>query len=192
MITAVRITAGIILCAVGITGGVYSIRTARAQTIYHSVKYGRLTNAVPDMVIKACEKSYRLYPHNYDLCIQANLRLWPAISDSDRRDKDGSLELIESWCDRGLRLNFNHRTLRCTKASLISRRSASEAADYWDRFIDSQFWNSANLVDRVRFYTGAGRLAEASETVKLLKGHPGHKEASDILRKAWAAEMRIP
>jgi len=185
----IRIAVGVFLCAAGIIGGIYSIRTARAQHIYHSVRYGQLSDVSSDAVLKQCEKSYKLYPYSYDLSIQACLKMWPGLSSENSSESKAAAASIELWCDRGLGQNPYHRTLNQTKADMISLRSSADAADYWMGFIDNQFWNTKNIALLVKYYSQAGRLAEASEFLDLLKGHSKYKEASASLRKAWAAEM---
>jgi hypothetical protein len=186
----IRVATGIVLCAAGIMGGVYSIRTSRAQSIYYSVKYGSLTNAAPDVVLNLCEDSFRLYPHSHDLSIQACLKMWSALSSENESEAETAINSIQLWSDRGMQQNRYHRTLNQIKADMISLESTRDAADYWMGFVDNQFWSSRNIALLVKYYARAGRLAEASELLELLKGHAKYKEAETALHEAWAIEMR--
>lgn len=190
---AVRISVGAILVAVGLLGAVYSVRAARSSQIYHTVKYGAFSDAdTPTMAVAdACETAFTLYPHNYYLSIEATRRLWPARGVTPA-ERTAALGMVEEWCDRGLVQNPYPWQLRRTKARLLGQESPAAAADYWEQFVEWQFWNPLNLQVLVEYYARAGRLAEASELLPLLEGRPGYGEAAAALRAGWAAEMAWP
>ncbi len=132
-----RISAGIVLCLLGILGCIYSIRVARAQKLYYSVKYGSLTTADPYVIKTACDEAYNLYPHNYNLCNQASSTLWSLITASEADKRESAINLVELWSKRGLIANPYCLALRYRKAELLSLSSANEAADYWKEFTDT-------------------------------------------------------
>ncbi len=187
----IRISAGLVICLIGIFGCVYSIRVAKAQRLYFQVEYGTLTNATPTVIESTCTTAYDLYPHNYKLSARASRTLWHLASSSKTEQKQNIVDQVELWCDRGLAENKYDLSLRYRKAELIYLSSASDAADYWKEFVDWQYWSSQNLSFLVRYYARAGRLVEATEILSLLKGHPDYTKASSFLRKAWAKEMNF-
>ena len=189
MYRSIRILAGILLSVLGLFGSVYGIRVAKAQKLYYDATYGSMTNATASVFDEICNESFALYPHNYNLCIQAFRKQWNLIYSTNAVEKETALELVELWCERGLEKNQYHATLQNTKSELI--QSPRDAAEYWENFVNLQFWNSRNLGLLVKYYALAGRLAEASEILILLKGHPEQKKAADDLRKAWATEMNF-
>jgi len=191
---AIRISLGAVLVGVGLLGALYSVRVAHASQIYRVVKYGALseTNASAVAVAEACEAAFALYPHNYYLSIEAARRLWPARGVASV-ERNAGLQMVETWCGRGLAQNPYPWQLRRTKARLLGLESPVAAADYWEQFVEWQYWKPLNLQILVEYYARAGRLAEASELLPLLEGHPGnHAKAAAALRRGWAAEMARP
>ena len=183
--------AGVVLCAGGVFAFYYSIRTARSQQIYYSLKYGAGSAAMSlEQASGAAEKARRLYPYNYELPIYICSRYLPQIRHSSA-DRDVT-DLVRRQCDYGLSLNPYPRVLRYTKALLLADASPAEAADYWTGFVDWQFWSSRNLAILVGLYARAGRLAEASEFLGLLKGRPEYAKAAAALKQAFRREMRAP
>ena len=181
---------GLLLCLAGVAAAVYSVRAARAQCIYYSVKYGRGSQASIAEIASRSEISNRLYSHNYELAAQM-CRNYLHSRDSVLSSDDGAA-LAELWCRRGLAMDPYQRVLRYTEAVLLARKSPSEAACAWEKFVDWQYWSSLNLSALVQFYAQAGRLAEAGEVLSLLKGHPGYAKAAAAFKHAWASEMRAP
>jgi len=187
---AIRVTIGIGLIALAFLATIYSVRVARSQRIYHTVKYGDLSEAAPAAVHEALDAAFSLYPHNYHLCIEATARLWPAggLSSGER---SAALAQVEQWCDRGLAENPHPWELRRMKTRLLAETSPDAAADYWREYVEWQFWVPHNLRILVECYARAGRLVEAAEILPLLEGYAGqHARASAALRRGWAAEMR--
>lgn len=188
---AISISTGVLLIILGLFGAVYSIRTACAQKIYHSVKYGSLTNASSKIIEDNCIKANNLYSHNYNLCNIAAKLLWTQALKSSADNKRNLIKLVGQWCDKGLEENYYDLSLRYRKTELIALSSKTEAADYWKLYSDWNFWNAQSLSLLVKYYAKAGRLVEATEVLSLLKGHPDYAVAAAYLHNAWAKEMNF-
>ena len=184
---------GAVLVLVGLLGALYSVRAALSLQLYHAVKYGSLSgaDASPQAVAEACEDAQTLYPHNYYLSMEVAGRFWPERN-VELSEREAALDVVEQWCDLGLAQNPYPWKLRRAKARLLGQESPDAAADYWQEFVDWQFWKPLNLQILVEYYARAGRLAEASELLPLLEGRPGHDKAAAALRRGWAAEMARP
>lgn len=186
---SIRIVIGSVLFVLGVWGTLYSIQVAHAHWGYYAVKYGALSTAPQEVTSSACEASFARYPHNYFLAHHAIERFWPEQSDPNSSNE---FALVEQWCERGLEQNYFHWYPRQVKAMLLARDSTRAAAEYWEQFVEWQFWSPRNLEFLVESYANAGRLAEASETLSILQGHAGHSRAKAVLQRAWAREMRAP
>jgi hypothetical protein len=173
------VMAGLMLVFAGVFGIIYSLRVARSQSLYHSIKYGTFSDAGPAEVADLCAAAHEIYPQNYYLCIEAVDRLWGS-------DAAGAA----LWCERGLALNPYHRVLRRANTQLLAKESPADAADYWSEFVDWQFWSARNQAFLVECLAKAGRLAEAAEHLTLIKGREGYDRAEAALKRAWAAEMK--
>ncbi len=184
-----RIFAGSGVVLISLLGFIYCIRLTHAQKLYYDVEYGSLSKAAPYLIAEACKTAHNLYHHNYNLCNRAAATYWGQVSTTDCKKHSAVIDKTEHWCERGLSENRYKMSLRYRKAELLSLISANDAADYWEGFVDWQFWSSQNLSILVKYYARAGRLVEATEVLSLLKGHPDYQKASSYLRKAWAKEM---
>ena len=186
----VRTMLGLTLAVLGCFSVCYGIRVARAQVLYHAIKYGQQAQADPELISTKAEKAYALYPHNYFLCLYVAEQFWPKSSGPEADISADAVERFDRWYERGLTLNPYHWRLHRAKTRSLSLTSADAAADYWAQFVDWQFWSPANLSFLVTCYARSGRFVEAAETLSLLKGYPGHyARAAAALRTAWAAEM---
>ena len=187
-----RVASGLVLVVLGTFAVLYSMRVAKAQRIYYAVKYGAFSDAVPNVIASRCEAAHALYPHHYFLCIHAVGRLLPVAYKAEQGERDAALLYVNQWCERGLALNPYHWRLHRAKTRLCAEESPKAAAEYWEAFVDWQFWSPENLAFLVKCYARAGRFAEASETLSLIEGRPEHRSASAVWRAALAADMRPP
>ncbi|MBT3193560.1 MAG: hypothetical protein HN341_13500 [Verrucomicrobia bacterium] len=188
---AARFACAGLLTAAGILGTLYSIRAAKAHQRYHAITYGKLAEASTDRMASEWDRAHALYPHNYFLCIKAVEGLWTAAFSDGEIDGSSAMEQFDRWCARGIELNPHHWKLHRAVTLRLAPESPKAAADYWEQFVEWQFWSPRNLCLLVECYARAGRLAEASETLELLEGRETHARAAAALQRAWARELSV-
>lgn len=162
--TGFRFLAGPLVLLVSFAGIVHGVRASLAQNIYFQARYGALKNSGSELMLKACERSYQLYPFNYHLCsIATDVTFVEADSTSDPAIRDRLLLSSGKWCDRGLALNAYSRELNLRKAGLLGagKGGAAKAAAHWARYTDWQYWNPVNHYILGQMYIWAGELGKA-------------------------------
>jgi hypothetical protein len=180
-----------ILLLVAASGLIHGVRTARAQCLYFGAKYGPAREDVPGILTR-CADAHRLYPFNYFAAIWAAEKAYYSRGAAGPEQEAERLEAAQQWCDLGLHLNPHKSQLRLLKTRLLQRDSPRQAARYWERYVDWQFWNPHNHAVLVELYARAGEFERAMATIQRLKGRPHHDEAKRHLEEAWAREMGAP
>jgi hypothetical protein len=183
-----RTAAGAALAALGLFGVVHAARASAAQALYHRARHGAASGDLP-RGLRLAERAYRFYPYHYYLCIWACRSAYEAAAAAGASDAEGWRAAAGRWCERGLALNPYKRQLRLIRARIIARASPADAARYWEEYLSWHFWDQENHVAMVEFYAKAGRLHEAMEQLKWLKGADAEARARAALRRVWQAEM---
>jgi hypothetical protein len=126
----------------------------------------------------------RLYPHNYELS--------DYFCHTCLENRPVDVDLLKSWCKRGMEQNPYRWIFRYTRAELLARDNPAAAVAYWKEILDWQFWSTRNLNVMVKLCAKADELEEAAEYLALLKGRKNYKKAAAALRQAWLRDMQAP
>ena len=169
--TVLRFLAGPLVLLVSIAGIIHGIHACLAQNLYFRVRYGVLKESDAESILAACERSYQLYPFNYNLCsIATDVAFLEADRASDQVLRGRLLSDSGKWCERGLALNTYSRDLNLRKAGLLGAGGggASKAAAHWERYTDWQYWNPVNHYILGQMYIWAGELEKAKRCAVLV------------------------
>jgi len=169
--TGLRFLVGPLGVLLSLAGIVHGVHAGLAQSIYFQIRYGALTKSGTDLMLNACERSYKLYPYNYHLCsIATDFTFLEADRTSDPAIRDGLLSSSGKWCDRGLALDVYSRELNLRKAGLLGagKGGASKAAAHWERYTDWQYWNPVNHYILGQMYIWAGEFEKAKRCATLV------------------------
>jgi hypothetical protein len=188
---AILTTCGVLLFAVSVAGIPYACRAACAQLLYSRAKLGSVKDDT-GAVLSSCETANRLYRPNYYFCL---LAAEGAFRSGVRPDKTIDVRLLERaryWCDVGLGHNPYNSELRRMKAWLLASVSPADAARYWERYVDWDFWVPVNHALLVELYAQAGEIEKAFDSLRLIKDSPYYEEARRKLSEAWKKETSLP
>lgn len=184
-----KLIVGVLLIAVGCIGSLHASRAAISAWDYYRAHYAAGA-AEPEAVLRICERAYRNYPSNHWLC------LWAADVAFQDRDSGSEehwrrcLDETELWAMRGLRCNPYDARLRQMKARLMVRRGPSEAAAYWRSYLDWSFWSPEHHFVMLQLCLAANDFEGALESLQWLKDSPKAAEGRDLVREAWAWEIK--
>ena len=182
---------GTLLLLTSVTGIVYASRVALAQGIYGWAKYMTPVADYGD-VLDLSELALSIYSENYYACIFAAETAYFSSFKLPDKDAAGNISKSLEWCDRGLQSNSFRMQLHRLKTYLMARHSLSEAAKYWEKCTDWQFWEPANHALLVELYAQTGQYEKAVDSLMLIKQSSYYAEASRKLNDAWKKEKDFP
>lgn len=186
----IGVLGGVLLSAVSAYGIVHGTRAGLAQSIYHEVKFAKDAEMHDPLAVSMrCNNAHRLYPHNYFFCIWIAEKAYYNRFGPDGREIQEYLRATQHWCDTGLELNFYNSQLRLLKTRLLKRESVSDAVEYWEKYVDWQFWEPYNHAMLVELYAASGDFGKAMESLTWVKGSRHYSHASRKLHEAWQKEM---
>ena len=169
-----RISGGLLLL-LGCFGLWYALRVAKAQILYHRIKFREPAISLVDAA-EVAERSHQLYPHNYHLSQWLAEKAWYEHTDAN---------LAMQWLPRGLRQNPYRLEMRWLETVLVGREDPEEAARMWEAYSDEVFWNRWVLAGRVYWLAYAGRVEEAEHYMQILQRIGGdHSWAEQALAAA--------
>ena len=169
--TVLRFLAGPLVLLASIAGIIHGIHATLAQNLYFQVRYGVLKVSGTERILETCERSYQLYPLNYNLCsIATDVAFLEADRALDQVSRDRLLSDSGKWCERGLALNTYSRDLNLRKAGLLGAGGggAAKAVEHWERYTDWQYWNPENHYILGQMYVWAGELEKAKRCAVLV------------------------
>jgi len=184
---AILLLCGAALASLSLLGMWHGARAALAFAGYHHARYSSARSAIPREVSVRCSAAYRLYPHNYYFCVWTAEKLY---YEGDAAGADA--EAVRVWCDRGLDLNPHKRQLQLLKAHLLAEESPALAVEWWERYLDWQFWEPFNHVAMVHFCAQAGDFAKGREALRWASPSPHYEEARKAFQEAWQRELTAP
>ena len=183
---------GSLLLLLAVVGVAHGFRASMSYAGYHSVRYGSQAKQPDAMVVaKICRRANRYYPHNYFMNIMAGEKCWYAEANGTVT-REALVEEARWWCDEGLSQNYFSSQLRKLKTNLLELESPVAAADYWEEYVDWDFWNPDHHADLVRLQVKAGDFDKAARSLLWVEGEPRYAEASAYLREAWKGEQEPP
>ena len=181
---ALQLGCGLLLIAIAVFGGVQAVRAGWAQHLYWRVKYGDQRGDV-DAILRKGSVAHGVYPYNHNLCMWvAEHALSRAASVGTPAGTDDPYALVQEWCERGLSLNPYPRRMRFIKMYLIRRISPEEALQYWNEYVEWQFWEPYNHAVLVDLYAACGQLVEAEDSLRWVEGSPHFPAAKQRLAQA--------
>lgn len=183
-----RAAAGTLLLGISLVGVVHGTRAALAHVMYFDAKYGS-AKTFPAGILRRYAQAHALYRFNYRFSTWAGET---ADAESRAGDAARSGDAARRCCEAGLAQNPHHGPLRLLKTRLLERESPAEAARYWERYVDWQYWNPQNHAILVELYARAGDFDRAAKSLALIRKTRWHEAASRRLRAAWAQEMKPP
>jgi hypothetical protein len=184
-----RICAGVVLAVLAGYGVFYSACSALAYRWYHHAKYGASARD-PNAIFRLCEAAHRLYPHNYYFSAWTAEQAYHGRANVTAVEAQRRLGIARYWCSIGLAENRFNSQLRLLKARLLQSESPAKAAEYWQTYVQWQFWDPYNHAVLVEFFVANGDLERAAEALKWVKGSPWYDWAAGLLREAWKQEWR--
>lgn len=170
------------LAVVSVALAVHGVRAAAAHVIACRTRYGGTAGKRPADLDRACDEATRLYPHNYYFCAWTAQRAFDA----------GAFDTARKWCDRGLAMNSFKRRLNVLKAELLLRDSPRDAAAWWARYLEWDFWDPYNQYLAVYFHAAAGEWDAARASLRWTRHSDYYSAAEDAFREAWLKEMAAP
>jgi len=185
----IQCVAGVALLAVAGYGICYGIQASIAQALYHEAKYGGVKDDA-GLVLNRCEEAYRLYPCNYYFCIWTAEKAYYRSFGVEKNEARKLLAAAERWCDAGLELNFCNSQLRLLKTRLIERKSVPDAINYWQAYVEWQFWEPYNHAVLADLYVKSGQFEKASDSLQWVKGSKYYPETAKKLKDAWYKDMK--
>ncbi|MBN1557228.1 MAG: hypothetical protein JW951_03685 [Lentisphaerae bacterium] len=181
---------GAVLAALSLYGAVYGVRAGRAQCLYCAARFAAGPEAAFDRTAAACERAYRLYPHQYAFSILAAERAYFDVPEAERTPT--RLEAARRWCERGLAQNPHKRRLHLLKAYLLARENPAAGAAWWATYTDRRFWDPFNHSVMAELWAAAGEYRKARESLRWTEGTPYYKETRALIREAWRREAAGP
>lgn len=185
---AARFAAGLLLVALAVAGVPYSLRASQSQWLYYRAKYGDWRQD-HTRAIAAAQRAHQLYPWNYNLCIWAAESAYYGAWDAALGDRAASVQLAQTWCDRGLALNTYKSPLRLLEVWLTAHTALPEAIRKWEAYVDWHFWEPYNHAVLVDLYSRNGQYEQALASLAFVNDPRLEQEARGKLRAAWAAEI---
>ena len=119
-----------------------------------------------------------MYPYNYYFCIWTAEKAYYTSFEVDNKEALRRLNIAQRWCNAGLGLNAYNSQLRRLKTHLLEKKSPSEAADYWKKYVEWQFWEPYNHAVLAELY------AETGDFDKAFRGNPDDidKSGDNLIR----------
>jgi len=185
------IYSGILLLALSVYGIFHASRVVLAQNLYSRAKYGT-PSVASQTILDLCGKASRLYGHNYYVCILAAEAAYYEGLITTAGDASKHITEAQKWCDKGLELNCYRMPLRRLKAFLLARTSPADAAHYWEKFVDWQYWEPSNHALLVELYALSGQYEKAVDSLALIKDTSDYQAAGMKLNEAWKKEKDFP
>jgi hypothetical protein len=183
-----RLLGACLLLSVSVWGIAQGTRAGLSQVLYASAKYGAACRRDSAAALRRCEQAYQFYPHSYFLCEFAAERAY-----ADRAAGDTSWTgIVERWCDRGLAANPHARRIRELAARALSVESPQAAVEYWQRYVDWDFWRPDCHAVMLELRLKAGDFSGAMESLRWLEGSPYHDWGRRRIRRAWTLEGKPP
>ena len=182
---------GAVLLVISISGIVYASRVALAQGKYG---WAKLMTPADDWcnILDLSESASHIYSANYYACILAAETAYFSSFGLSDKDAAENINKSQKWCDKGLKANSYRMQLHRLKTCLMARSSIPDAARYWERCVDWQFWEPANQALLVELYARTGQYEKAVDSLILIKESSYYAEASGRLNDAWKKEKDFP
>lgn len=168
---------------------VHGARAALAARLYRMAKYGEARRD-PLRVVRLCDRSIRLHPWSYAVCIlAARTARDAAVEETDPDAPFLGPGAAFSWCERGLALNPYKVELRFLMADHLSLESADQGVAYWKEYVDWHFWSPSAHATLAQLLERAGRFDEALRELALVRQWPEYDPLRRRIetRKAEAA-----
>lgn len=183
----------------------YSIRTSMAQVIYYKAKTGSILSVINSTSGQArrsfqrnsyiqaqCSAAHRLYPYNYRLFAWGAGKAFDSIQNTTGEDRIKCIKLAEFLCDKGLSLNRYIMPLPFIKMQLLCLFSIKEGTEYWEEYVEWDYWSSYNHAVLAGLYAADGKFGKAMQALQFIKGTEDFAEANKIVQDYWNADSAMP
>jgi len=188
----ISVFSGAVLLSVSLFGVIHACRVAAAQNMYFRALSVRESRGEVKVILSLCESADRIYSHNYLFSILAAQEAYYTSLGAVNADTEKRVLVAEHWCNAGLSQNIYRIQLRKLKAYLLARKSATDAAACWERYVDWHFWEPANHAFLVELYSLSGQFDKALNSLALIKETPCYEEARKKMIDAWDRESSLP
>ena len=182
----------------------YSVRAGMAQVIYFQTKKkcsladsslqggsGQEVYSLNQLISK-CQKADRLYPYNYRLMAWGAEEAFERSQNSIGVERVDYLDFTGMLCDRGLSLNRYMMPMPFIKMQLLCLKSIKEGTEYWEEYVEWDYWNSYNHAVLAGLYAADGKFGEAMQSLQFIKGTVDFAEANKIVQDYWEADSAMP
>ncbi len=185
----------------------YGIRAGIAQTIYHKAKVRTALLAASlesdngetkypakydDYIMDQCDKAQRLYPYNYRLLAWGADEAFNHSQKVASGDRQEYINVAETLCNNGLSLNRYMMPLPFIKMQLLCLTSIKDGTEYWEQFVEWDYWNSYNHAVLAGLYAAGGKFGKAMQSLQFIKGTEDYAEANKIVQYYWDADSVMP
>ena len=198
MSKACRVCLSLILMGLGAYGVVHSAIALAAQSGHYAVRLGIL-GAHPHgkvdsgAILKLSDRFHSWYPYDYRLCVWIGEGAFYGWGGSPDTHDGPLLDVASVWCERGLSMNPHSRSLRLLRTRVLELEAPSDAAAYWEDFVEWDFWDPFNHAVLAGLAARAGGFVKALRSLEMTRNSPYYDDTRKDIRRAWKIELsRMP